>query len=90
MTQQRIVHFQGHVQGVGFRQTTFMLAQRFAVRGYVQNLPDGRVKLAMVGTRDEMDRFEKAIDERLGGFIRDRLVDVLPANEDFSEFKIRY
>ncbi len=89
-TQQRVVHFRGHVQGVGFRQTTHLLAQRFAVSGYVRNMPDGRVKLVMVGTPREMDQFEQAILERLGEFIRDRSVDTLPATDDFTEFEIRY
>lgn len=87
---QRVVHFSGHVQGVGFRQTTHTLAQRLAVRGYVQNLPDGRVKLVMVGTKDEMDKLEEGIDQRLGDYIRDRTSDTPPATDDFTDFEIRY
>ena len=88
--QQRVIHFQGHVQGVGFRQTTFMLAQGLALSGYVQNLQDGRVKLVMVGTREEMDKLETAIDERLGHFIHDRTVDTIRSPRDFTDFEIRY
>lgn len=88
--QQRVVHFQGHVQGVGFRQTTYMLAQRFTVNGYVQNLSDGRVKLAMEGAAEEMDRLEEAIQDRLGSFIRERTVDTLPPSGDWTTFEIRY
>ena len=88
--QQRVVHYQGHVQGVGFRQTTRMLAHRTQVRGYVQNLSDGRVKLVMVGTPDEMDELEQAIHQRLGEFIRDRSVENLPPTDQYSDFDIRY
>lgn len=88
--QQRVVHFRGHVQGVGFRQTTRMVAQQFAVSGYVKNLADGQVKLVMVGRADELDRFEQAIDQRLGEFIRDRSVEVLPATDQYDQFEIRY
>lgn len=88
--QQRVVHFEGHVQGVGFRQTTRMLAQRFAVSGYVQNLPDGRVKLVAMGTPLDIEQFEKSIHDRLGEFIRGRSADILPATDEFTGFEIRY
>ena len=43
------MYFSGHVQGVGFRYTTRSVASRFAVTGYVRNLPDGRVELVAEG-----------------------------------------
>ena len=45
----RTSHFSGHVQGVGFRYTVQDLAADFDVRGYVRNLPDGRVELVVEG-----------------------------------------
>lgn len=43
------VHYTGRVQGVGFRWTTARVAKRHPVTGYVQNLPDGRVRLVAEG-----------------------------------------
>ena len=41
--------YQGRVQGVGFRYTVASIARRFPVTGYVKNLPDGNVELAVDG-----------------------------------------
>ena len=43
----------GLVQGVGFRAATFRQAQRYSsLRGYVRNLPDGRVEAVFAGEED--------------------------------------
>ncbi len=43
------VFYSGNVQGVGFRQAVAWLARDFPVEGWVRNLPDGRVELAVQG-----------------------------------------
>ena len=50
----RTSHFSGHVQGVGFRYTVADVAEDFDVRGYVRNLPDGRVELVAEGDEAEI------------------------------------
>jgi len=65
-----IVHFTGHVQGVGFRYTTSQVAKEFDVCGYVSNLPDGRVLLEAEGKKEEVSAFVTAVSERLHGHIR--------------------
>lgn len=43
------VFYSGNVQGVGFRYAVASLAKQFPVEGWVRNLPDGRVELAVEG-----------------------------------------
>lgn len=42
---------QGVVQGVGYRFFVVRQAQRYHLNGYVQNLPDGRVCVAVEGDK---------------------------------------
>jgi acylphosphatase len=44
-------YFSGIVQGVYFRATTKRQAERLGLRGWVRNLPDGRVEAWIEGDR---------------------------------------
>jgi acylphosphatase len=44
----------GRVQGVYFRDTCWQLAVQRGVRGWVRNLPDGRVEAVFEGPDDEV------------------------------------
>ena len=46
------VFVSGRVQGVFFRQKTKQRAQSLSVKGWVQNLPDGRVEAVFEGEED--------------------------------------
>jgi acylphosphatase len=86
----REIHFEGRVQGVGFRQTTRSIATGFPVVGFVQNLPDGRVRLVAEGSSVEVDRFVAAVQNELNRYIRDMQTDDSPAVGEFKDFDIRY
>ncbi|MGI9456823.1 MAG: acylphosphatase [Aeoliella sp.] len=88
-TEHRTLHYAGHVQGVGFRFTTQTIAGRLAIAGYVQNLPDGRVKLVVEGAPTELDVLERSIDQQLGHHIRETGRDVRPATGNYLRFEIR-
>lgn len=83
------VFLEGHVQGVGFRFTTFHLAKGFEVTGFVRNLPDGRVQLELEGERDECVAFIKALCEEMAGFIRDKSQTEETREAEFKDFTIR-
>jgi acylphosphatase len=85
----RMSHFSGRVQGVGFRYTVQDLAERFDVRGYVRNLPDGGVELVAEGRPDEIDRFLATIGEKMGVFIKKRTDNDSPATGEFEDFSVR-
>lgn len=83
------VYFSGRVQGVGFRYTTRELAAGYAVTGYVQNLPDGRVLLMAEGARDEVERFLAALRRRMSRYIGGEECDTLSATGEFADFSVR-
>ena len=66
----KVVFYSGRVQGVGFRYTTANLAKRFAVAGYVQNLPDGKVLLDVQGSAEEVRGLLDAIDQAMARNIK--------------------
>lgn len=86
----RIVHFSGHVQGVGFRYTTQNLAIQYDVGGFVRNLPDGRVQLVIEGPDPDMDQLINGIRSKLNGHIKRLDVDEAPATGEFQQFYIRH
>lgn len=83
------VHFQGRVQGVGFRYAVMEVARQFDVAGYVQNLIDGRVRVEAEGARDELDRFIAAIEASMQGYIRKVETQFRTRVRQFSGFQIR-
>ena len=83
-------YFSGRVQGVGFRFTAQNIAQQHDVRGFVKNLPDGRVQLVMEGPDSEMDCVVDSIRERLNSFIGQIDSASHPATGEFERFRIRH
>lgn len=51
----------GRVQGVGFRVFAESTAAREGVHGFVRNLEDGRVEVAVEGDQESVDRVELAM-----------------------------
>ena len=73
MKKRVLAHFEGHVQGVGFRQGTRQVAAGYEVTGTVRNLPDGRVELCAEGEEEEVRAFLDGIGEsQIGGLVRHR------------------
>jgi acylphosphatase len=46
----------GQVQGVLFRSETRHIAASYGVKGWVRNLPDGRVEAVLEGDRDAVEK----------------------------------
>jgi acylphosphatase len=51
----------GDVQGVGFRVFVYDAARRLGLRGYVRNLPDGRVYVAASGPRKALEELLRLV-----------------------------
>ena len=82
--------FSGSVQGVGFRYTTRRLASRFAVTGFVRNMPDGRVEVVAEGSAAEIQAFIEAIRAEMGHYISTTEINRGPANGRFKNFDVRF
>ena len=88
--ERRIYHFNGRVQGVGFRYTAQNIAMRYNVLGYVRNMLDGRVELVMEGDDDQMEQVVDSLRQRMNGYIRKVETQAAPATGEFETFGIRH
>jgi acylphosphatase len=80
----------GRVQGVGFRYFVLRHARSLGLRGYVRNLPDGRVEFLLQGVPDAVAGM---IDQIRSGPAYARVDDLSLTDSDASaaesEFVIR-
>ncbi|HHI97894.1 MAG TPA: acylphosphatase [Thermodesulfatator atlanticus] len=92
MAKKRVhVYISGKVQGVWFRAYTKEEADRLGVKGWVRNLPDGRVEAVFEGD-------EKAVDAMVAWcyegspMARVENVEVIeePYKGEFTDFQIKY
>ncbi|TDA26729.1 MAG: acylphosphatase [Archaeoglobi archaeon] len=51
------IYVSGIVQGVGFRYFTTRIARELGIKGFVKNLPDGRVYIYAVGEEESLEKF---------------------------------
>lgn len=68
----------GRVQGVGFRYRTYYLAQLIGLTGWVENLEDGRVRIKLQGTEEDMNQLFKRLQETSLIEITDCVVKEIP------------
>jgi acylphosphatase len=79
------------VQGVGFRYTAQHLARSHpAVKGYVRNLPDGRVEMVAEGSEKDLDALLGALKGHMEGKIQRVDVAKSKATGEFADFSIRH
>ena len=81
----------GRVQGVYYRATTCDVARRLRLKGWVRNLPDGRVEIVAEGPEDAL---KALIDWCWEGPPLAKVEDVEVVWEsptgEFDDFKVRY
>jgi acylphosphatase len=69
----------GKVQQVGYRSRVATTAKALDLKGYVKNLPDGRVLVAAEGSDADLERFCRAL------WMEDSLIRVEKIETEFSE-----
>ena len=77
-----IAHVSGKVQMAGYRSRVVIIAKAFDLRGYVRNLPDGRVKIVAEGSKTDLERFLAAIR------IENTLIKVEDIKAEFSDAEV--
>ena len=87
--QRRTYYFSGRVQGVGFRYTARHIASGHPVKGYVRNLPDGRVELVMEAEEKDMDAVVASLKREMDRNIQRVDVAKSAATGEFADFVVR-
>ncbi|MBI2929385.1 MAG: acylphosphatase [Verrucomicrobia bacterium] len=88
-TERAHVFIKGRVQGVGFRAFTQRQANILGVRGYVRNLPDGRVEAVIEGPAATVSELlEKLKTGPRAARVEDLAVTKEAAEGDFEGFEI--
>lgn len=82
--------FSGTVQGVGFRFTVQNYALNLGLKGWVKNLPNGSVEVMVEGSKRRIEELCQNIEDDFQGYIQDRDIQFVPAEESFGNFRITY
>ena len=92
MPAQKRIHayFLGTVQGIGFRFTAERLADDLGLTGWVKNLRDGRVEVVAEGGEEALKEFIAKMNKRMGGYIRDFVIDWQEARGEFRNFDVAF
>lgn len=82
------IHIRGYVQGVGFRYSAVRAAKRYAIRGFVKNMPDGSVYIEAEGSvRDMKDFIEWC--KNGPGYVESVTADTFPP-ANYKDFRVEY
>jgi len=84
------IFYSGRVQGVGFRFTVQRAAADLDLRGWVKNLPDGRVEILAEGDRGKITQLCQNLEKHFQGYIKDKNIDFFPAQENYTDFDIAF
>lgn len=81
----------GVVQGVGFRNFAQNRAKDLGVRGWVRNLPDGRVEIAAVGSQGQLATLEQYLNAgpRHSQVLSVEMIEISDDVERCKAFEIR-
>jgi len=82
------IYYNGRVQGVGFRFSAEHIAQELNLAGWIKNLPDGRVELIAEGDEGILKKLIDEIENRMGSYVSNQLVDWEEFKGEFEHFGV--
>jgi acylphosphatase len=83
------IYISGFVQGIGFRYFVKSNARKLGLKGWAQNLPDGRVEALAQGEKEAIGKLIKLCEK--GPFLSEvKAVDVNwdKEEEQFGDFRV--
>jgi acylphosphatase len=78
----------GNVQGVGFRATAKLFADRSKLTGFVRNLPDGTVELCAQGEKLQLEKLLAELKREFSSYIGEIASNFHPPAKSYPDFKI--
>jgi acylphosphatase len=86
----RKIVFSGRVQGVGFRFTALNIADRYELKGYVRNLPDGDVEMFAQGSAEMIDEGIRDLQDSFVGSISHIDIEEATPDPKITKFRITF
>ena len=86
----RHIVFSGRIQGVGFRFTALNIANRYELKGYVRNLPDGDVEMITHGPAEMIDNCVRDLQDSFVGSISHIDIEEATPDPKLTDFKITF
>ena len=83
----RHIIFHGHVQGVGFRYRSAMMANELGLTGWVQNLYDGTLEMEVQGKSLLISRLIRELQNDRYIEITDMECEAMPLKEHEGRFR---
>ena len=81
----------GFVHGVGFRRLIKSKALVLGLKGWVKNLPDGRVEILAQGSKEDIQKLIKIAEKgNIFSFVKGVVVDWGTKEKPFSDFEILF
>ncbi len=81
----------GFVHGVGFRRYIKKEAKSLGLKGWVKNLPDGRVEILAQGSQSQVDQLiEISQKGNIFSMVKGVVVDIKEDDIAFNDFEILF
>ncbi|MDZ7756256.1 acylphosphatase [Rhodohalobacter sp.] len=85
------IFINGRVQGVGFRHFTRTNAESLGVKGWVENLPDGRVEAVFEGDEESVQELiDRCKEGPPSAYVKNMEIEDEKEKGAFSEFRVRF
>lgn len=87
-----VIHVGGKVQGVGFRYSTCVKAQKLGIVGYVKNLINGEVEIIACGTNEKINQLIQWLETEGPTFAKVKYCDIneIETDQHYVSFDVTY